>query len=235
MSHPRVIVSIPSWGVTSSLRHIHTTSPSSLPINLNSQLKVVNPKPKKPKYLEDRSKTASAQKAPARRRTGPNNKRTWKDHIGTLRHRVYSRLAEEDRDWHLRLSRYNKDSWKNYVQRVYYQDGLREEFGKPSDWLADRFGKNRYPGRHQRPEQTSVDNEGYNPPDSIQSEERYRDISRQERKNWDSREFESETQQRESKYKKTPFRDHWRNIGSPERSRQTTPFSDVQDLKGSPG
>ena len=117
---------------------------------------------------------------------------------------------------------------------MYYQDGLKEEFGKLSDWVADRFGEKRYPGKHQRPEYVPVDDEVYNTPDSIQSEERVRDISRQERKNWDSKGFESERQQTESRHKQNSFQDHWRNIGSPERSRQTTPFSDVKDLKGSP-
>src|SRR5271170_6605340 len=122
VSRPLAIPSIPLRGVTPSPRHIHTTSPSHLPLTLKNQIKVHHPK--------------SKVKELPRARPGEPHKRTWKDRIGTVQGRIYSRLAEEDKDWKVRLKLENQYAWKEYVKDVYQErEELAENFGSTSRWL----------------------------------------------------------------------------------------------------
>jgi hypothetical protein len=121
VSRPLTIPSIPLRGVHPSPRHIHTTSPSHLPNTLKHQIKVVHPEPR----TKDK-----------RRGTNPI-KKTWKERIGAVRSRIYSRLAQEDKVWKVLLKEENQGKWKRYVEKVHRaKESLPEDFGKPSRWLA---------------------------------------------------------------------------------------------------
>jgi len=163
--------SIPPRGVSSSLRHIHTTSPSLLPIRLNSQIKVVH----------------SEEPKRGRQRTGPNNKRTWRDRIGSTTDRAISRLAEENREWGLRLNKYNRQNWIKYVNEILHNKGLAKDFGKPTDWLPS-YSKQKYILA-----QRKLQGKREEAQISIRSpEEEFEEATREERNSWESREKRQE-------------------------------------------